>query len=174
MTVPSGATCPAAAVPMAPKMPAPITAPIASMTRSPAPSTRLSARGSFSSMIEIGDGFALEQLSHGRLHSIGDRGSADPIGSLMEYVVACDRALSPSVAAFAAALSAQAAAPFNESIRLADLKADLYFLAGDGFKGRLVGTPENALAAEFVRSRFERAGLEAGRAERRRSSRPRS
>lgn len=50
-------------------------------------------------------------------------------------------------------------APFNDSIRIADLKADLYFLAGDGFKGRLVGTPENALAAEFVRSRFERAGL---------------
>jgi hypothetical protein len=49
--------------------------------------------------------------------------------------------------------------PFNDSIRVADLKADLYFLAGDGFKGRLVGTPENALAAEFVRSRFERAGL---------------
>jgi hypothetical protein len=53
-------------------------------------------------------------------------------------------------------------APFNESIRVADLKADLFFLAGDGFKGRLVGTPENALAAEFVRSRFERAGLKAG------------
>jgi hypothetical protein len=49
--------------------------------------------------------------------------------------------------------------PFNDSIRIADLKADLFFLAGDGFKGRLVGTPENALAAEFVRSRFERAGL---------------
>ena len=65
-------------------------------------------------------------------------------------------------AAFAAAVSAQVAAPFNDSIRLADLKADLFFLAGDGFKGRLVGTPENALAAEFVRSRFERAGLKPG------------
>ena len=52
--------------------------------------------------------------------------------------------------------------PFNDSIRVADLKADLFFLAGDGFKGRLVGTPENALAAEFVRSRFERAGLAPG------------
>ncbi len=65
-------------------------------------------------------------------------------------------------AAFAAVLTAQAAAPFNDSIRIADLKADLYFLAGDSFKGRLVGTPENALAAEFVRSRFERAGLRPG------------
>lgn len=66
------------------------------------------------------------------------------------------------VAACAAALSAQTAAPFNDSIRISDLKADLYFLAGDGFKGRLVGTPENALAAEFIRSRFERAGLKPG------------
>jgi len=59
-------------------------------------------------------------------------------------------------------LSAQSTAPFNDSIRVADLRADLFFLAGDGFKGRLVGTPENALAAEFVRSRFERAGLKPG------------
>lgn len=66
------------------------------------------------------------------------------------------------VAVFAAALSAQTSAPFNDSIRLAELKADLYYLAGDGFKGRLVGTPENALAADYVRSRFERAGLKPG------------
>jgi hypothetical protein len=64
--------------------------------------------------------------------------------------------------AFVAALSAQGIVPFNDSIRVADLRADLFFLAGDGFKGRLVGTPENALAAEFVRSRFERAGLKPG------------
>ena len=36
-------------------------------------------------------------------------------------------------AAFAAVISAQTAAPFNDSIRVADLKADLFFLAGDGF-----------------------------------------
>src|SRR5262245_59495973 len=42
MISPFGPTCPAAAVPIAPKMPAPITAPIASMIKSPAPSTRLS------------------------------------------------------------------------------------------------------------------------------------
>ncbi len=63
---------------------------------------------------------------------------------------------------FATAVSAQSGAPFNDSIRVADLKADLFFLAGDGMKGRLVGTAENALAAEFVRSRFERAGLKPG------------
>lgn len=64
--------------------------------------------------------------------------------------------------ALGAAPAAQGTAPFNDSIRMADLRADLFFLAGDGFKGRLVGTPENALAAEFVRSRFERAGLKPG------------
>src|SRR3954468_17217681 len=42
-TSPFGPICPAAAVPIAPKIPAPITAPIASMIRSPAPITRLSA-----------------------------------------------------------------------------------------------------------------------------------
>ena len=60
--------------------------------------------------------------------------------------------LLPLYVALGAAQSAQGTAPFNDSIRVADLKADLFFLAGDGFKGRLVGTPENALAAEFVRS----------------------
>jgi hypothetical protein len=65
-------------------------------------------------------------------------------------------------AALGAGLSAQDTAPFNDSIRAAELKADLFFLAGDGFRGRLVGTPQNALAAEYVRSRFERAGLGPG------------
>lgn len=50
-------------------------------------------------------------------------------------------------------------APQNESIRKQDLKADVYFLADDLTRGRLVGTPEYALAAEFVKSRFERLGL---------------
>jgi hypothetical protein len=53
----------------------------------------------------------------------------------MKYVVAMHRGLALLFcAAFAAALSAQTAAPFNDSIRLADLKADLFFLAGDGFR----------------------------------------
>jgi len=72
------------------------------------------------------------------------------------------RFLALAIVAASAAVSAQTAAPFNDSIRLAELKADLFFLAGDGFKGRLVGTPENALAADYIRSRFERAGLKPG------------
>jgi len=50
-------------------------------------------------------------------------------------------------------------APHNDSIRQEDLKADLYFLASDAMQGRLTGTPENRLTAEFIRSRFERLGL---------------
>src|SRR5438876_65455 len=42
---PAASYCPAAAVPIAPKIPAPITAPIPSMTRSPAPSARFNAYG---------------------------------------------------------------------------------------------------------------------------------
>jgi len=57
-------------------------------------------------------------------------------------------------------VAAQQPAPEIESIRKQDLRADLFYLAGDGFRGRLTNTPENQLAAEFIRSRFERLGLE--------------
>ncbi len=49
--------------------------------------------------------------------------------------------------------------PASESIKKEDLKADLFFLAGDGFKGRLTDTPENTLAAEWIKFRFEKMGL---------------
>ena len=45
------------------------------------------------------------------------------------------------------ALSFQTApqkAPFNDSINKDAMKSDLFFLAGDGFKGRLTDTPENS------------------------------
>jgi hypothetical protein len=56
---------------------------------------------------------------------------------------------------------AQTSAPANNSIQQSDLKADLYFLASDVMQGRLTNTPENRLAAEFIKSRFERMGLQA-------------
>lgn len=59
----------------------------------------------------------------------------------------------------APAAAAQEKAPQNDSIRKEDLRADLFFLAGDGMRGRLTATPENALAAEWIKSRFERLGL---------------
>ncbi|HEX3703692.1 MAG TPA: M28 family peptidase [Vicinamibacterales bacterium] len=58
-----------------------------------------------------------------------------------------------------APLTAQQAAPQNDSIRQADLRADLFFLAGDAMRGRLTNTDENRAAADYIRSRFERAGL---------------
>ena len=54
---------------------------------------------------------------------------------------------------------AQERAPAIESIRQTDMKADLTFLASDGMAGRLTDTPQNALAAEWIASRFERLGL---------------
>jgi Zn-dependent M28 family amino/carboxypeptidase len=57
------------------------------------------------------------------------------------------------------ALLAQAPAPAIDTIRQADLKADLFFLASDAMKGRLTNTPENLIASEWIKSRFERMGL---------------
>ena len=57
------------------------------------------------------------------------------------------------------AVAADGHAPENDSIRMDHLKADLVFLAGDAFRGRLTETPENSLATEFVASRFSRLGL---------------
>ena len=51
-------------------------------------------------------------------------------------------------------------ATMTESIRADQLRADLFFLAGDGMRGRLTDTPENLLAADWIRARFERLGLE--------------
>jgi hypothetical protein len=56
-------------------------------------------------------------------------------------------------------IGAGPAAPRNDSICERDLKADLYFLAGYSFRGRLTASPENELARRFVASRFERLGL---------------
>ena len=67
------------------------------------------------------------------------------------------------VAATAAAWTltafAQNRAPQNESIRQDALRADLFFLAGDAMRGRLTDTNENRATADYIRSRFERAGL---------------
>ena len=56
-------------------------------------------------------------------------------------------------------LAAQSVAPAIESIRQDDLKADLYFLGSDAMRGRLTNTPENLLASEWVKARFQRMGL---------------
>jgi hypothetical protein len=58
--------------------------------------------------------------------------------------------------------SGQERAPHNDSIRQAELRADLFFLAGDHMRGRLTNTPENAAAAEWIKARFARLGLAPG------------
>jgi len=61
--------------------------------------------------------------------------------------------------ALAAPVPAQERAPGNDTIRKEDLRADLFFLAGDEMRGRLTDTAENRLAAEWIKARFERLGL---------------
>ena len=68
-------------------------------------------------------------------------------------------------AALLLALSLQAQpqpnrAPAIETIRREELRADLFFLASDGMRGRLTNTPEYDLAAEWIASRFARLGLQ--------------
>jgi len=53
----------------------------------------------------------------------------------------------------------QERAPKIDTILEKDLRADLFFLASDAMRGRLAGTPENKLAAEWIKARFERLGL---------------
>ena len=69
------------------------------------------------------------------------------------------RALAVAVVVLSTSLMAQQRAPFIESITQADLRADLFFLAGDAMRGRLTDTNENRIATDYIRSRFERAGL---------------
>ena len=83
------------------------------------------------------------------------------------------RALAVAVVVLSTSLTAQQAgapnartlrvgverAPFIESITQTDLRADLFFLAGDSMRGRLTDTNENRITVDYIRSRFERAGL---------------
>jgi len=68
-------------------------------------------------------------------------------------------ALGAVAASLTIAPAAQARAPQNDSITKEDLRADLFFFAGDSMRGRLTDTEENRAAGDFIRSRFERMGL---------------
>ncbi len=62
---------------------------------------------------------------------------------------------------FALALSA-ATAPDHSALNSIDvgaIKSDLYFLASDQMRGRALGTPANARAAQFIAERFASLGL---------------
>src|SRR5689334_19043296 len=70
-----------------------------------------------------------------------------------------------ALAAFAVPLPAMAQAPRSSAapspaiITAAKMRADLEFLASDALRGRLTNTPENAIALEWVKARFEWLGL---------------
>jgi Peptidase family M28/PA domain len=70
--------------------------------------------------------------------------------------------LAAAIALSASLVAQNGSAPALDSIRKEDLRADLFFLASDAMKGRLTNTPENLIASEFVKSRFERLGLAPG------------
>jgi Peptidase family M28/PA domain len=68
-----------------------------------------------------------------------------------------------STSLLASAPSAQTSrAPQVESITADELRADLFFLSSDALQGRLTNTAENGIAADWVRSRLERLGLQPG------------
>src|SRR5688572_13079269 len=68
-------------------------------------------------------------------------------------------ALAVAAVVFSVTLTARQRAPMIESITQSDLRADLFFLAGDAMRGRLTDTNENRITTDYIRSRFERAGL---------------
>lgn len=70
------------------------------------------------------------------------------------------RYLAAIILVYSQSVVAQVAAPGNDTIRADQLRADLFFIASDEMRGRLTQTRENALTASFIRSRFERLGLE--------------
>ena len=64
--------------------------------------------------------------------------------------------------AMTAIATAQQPAPEIESIRQADMRADLTFLASDAMAGRLTDTPQNGAGGGVDRVAFRAAGAEAG------------
>src|SRR6266849_2969793 len=77
------------------------------------------------------------------------------VESNMEFLVCLVLGLLLTMATFG-----QNRAPAIETIRKDEMKADLFFLASDGMRGRLTGTPEYALAAEWIAARYARLGLQ--------------
>ena len=53
-------------------------------------------------------------------------------------------------------------APQIDSITEREMRAALFFLASDAMQGRLTNTPENAIAADWIRAEFEAMGLQGG------------
>jgi hypothetical protein len=65
-----------------------------------------------------------------------------------------------TVAVMGTACGESEVAPFNEMITPDRLSEDLYALAHDSMGGRVTGSPEIALASDWIRDRFASLGLE--------------
>jgi len=50
-------------------------------------------------------------------------------------------------------------AQYNPEISVSDLQKQIGFLASDSLKGRKPGTPEDVVASNYIRDKFEKAGL---------------
>lgn len=62
--------------------------------------------------------------------------------------------------ALATSACSESGAPGSAGITEKALSADVHALADDSMAGRLIGTPEDAEAADWIRTRFETLGLE--------------
>ena len=70
-------------------------------------------------------------------------------GLLAGTVTACAQLAPPGTAAV----------PFADDITAANLKKNLYIVAGDEMQGRETGQPGQYKAAKFITEKFKRAGL---------------
>ena len=70
--------------------------------------------------------------------------------------------LSVSMTAQAAGSPAGDAAAAANKIQLEDIRARMFFLSTSEMAGRLIGTPEHAIAANYIESEFMRLGLKPG------------
>ena len=70
--------------------------------------------------------------------------------------------LGVSMAAQAARNPGGDAAAAANNIQLEDIRARMFFLSNSTMAGRLIGTPEHAIAANYIESEFMRLGLKPG------------
>jgi Zn-dependent M28 family amino/carboxypeptidase len=70
--------------------------------------------------------------------------------------------LGVSIAAQASSTSSSDVAAAANNIQLEDIRARMFFLSTSEMAGRLIGTPEHAIAANYIESEFMRLGLTPG------------
>ena len=92
--------------------------------------------------------------SSGRLQSSRFQSAVFTKGGVMKACVSLF-----AIFLVASSSQAQETAPYIDSIRQEEMRADLFFLASDQLRGRYPTTRESLISAEFIQTRFERLGL---------------